>query len=80
MNSKDFIESTKKSLEILGFWTEEYKKSILSIIESNTSPEIIRDMYISDLVMNGDKVLIKWNKRLYPLNDDEMEKLFGKGK
>ena len=77
MNGKEFLEIHQNNMEILGFWDEDYKSSILRCVESRYQRDILREWGISDMVMNGDKVLIKWYKRHAPLSDEEMEKRFG---
>jgi hypothetical protein len=77
MNGKEFLEIHQNNMEILGFWDEDWKATILRVIESRYQKEIIREWGISDMVMNGEKVLLKWYKRYTPLSDEEMEKRFG---
>jgi hypothetical protein len=73
----DFLNIQKETMEILGFWDETYKASLIRVLESNYKRDIIKVWCISDLVMNGEKVLIKWNKRHAPLSEDEMIKRYG---
>ena len=80
MDGKEFLEIHQNNMEILGFWDEDWKSTILSVIESRYQKEIIREWGISDMVMNGEKVLLKWYKRYTPLSDEEMKKRFGEDK
>ncbi len=80
MNGKEFLEIHQNNMEILGFWDEDYKSSILKVLEARYNQNIIKEWGISDMVMNGDKVLLKWYKRYTPLSDEEIEKKFGLGK
>ena len=80
MNGKEFLEIHQNNMEILGFWDEDWKATILRVIESRYQKEIIREWGISDMVMNGEKVLLKWYKRYTPLSDEEMKKMFGEDK
>lgn len=77
MDGKEFLEMHQKHMDVLGFWDEGYKVSILRCIESRYHRGVIREWGISDMVMNGDKVLLKWFKRHAPLSDDEIIKRFG---
>jgi hypothetical protein len=77
MDGKEFLEIHQKNMGMLGFWDEDYKSSILRVIESRYNKEIIREWGISDMVMNSDKVLLKWFKRHAPLSDEEMTKRYG---
>ena len=40
--------------------------------------EIIREWTIVDLVFNGDKALVKWEKRYQPLTDEELKDNYGR--
>jgi hypothetical protein len=75
---KSFIDLQKDLMEVMGFWTEEYKSVILSSIEGNFKTEVIREFGISDLVVNGDKFLIKWYKRHRPLTNEELKEKYGR--
>lgn len=72
MKDDPFFEIHRKSLED-GFWTENYKKSIISLLENNYRREILINWFVSDIVINGDKVLLKWDKRIFPLTDEELK-------
>ena len=73
-----FLDIHKNSMEVLGFWTETYKKILIKTAESMYVAEIIREWCISDIVFNGDKVLLKWNKRYRLLTDEELKDQYGK--
>ena len=78
MEGKGFLDLHRELMETLGFWDEDYKASIIRLLESRYNRDIIREWGISDLVINGDKVLFKWYKRPSPLSDEEMIKRYGK--
>ena len=78
MENLDFLEIHQKSMETLGFWNEAYKKVVIGMIENGYKTEVIKDWCISDLVINGDKVLIKWNKRYRPLTEEELKEKYGR--
>lgn len=73
-----FLEVHKEGLEVLGFWTEEYRSSILHSLENRYKTEIIIEWGISDLLINGDKVLVKWYKRIQPLSKQELKDNYGR--
>ena len=77
MNGKEFLEIHQKNMEILGFWDEDYKSSLIKHIESRYNQEIIKEWGISDIMVNGDKVLLKWFKRHVNLSREEMIKRYG---
>lgn len=77
MNGKEFLELHQKNMEVLGFWDEDYKVSIMKVIETRYSQHIIKDWGISDITINDNKVLLKWFKRVTPLCREEMIKRFG---
>ena len=74
----DLLEIHKKSAEVLGFWEEQYKAVIIHQIENGYKTEILREWGISDMVMNGDKILFKFYKRFQPLTDDYLEQKYGR--
>ena len=69
----DFLEIHKSSMETLGFWSETYKSTAKLMIENSYLPEITKIWYVSDIVINNDKILIHWSKRLHPLTDEELK-------
>ncbi len=75
---KNFLDSHKEGLEILGFWTEHYRESIIAQIEQGYKTEVIREFGISDIVINEDKILLKWYKRFEPLTDEEINNNYGR--
>jgi hypothetical protein len=78
MSEFNFLEIHKNSMENLGFWEETYKKSVIQMIENGYKTEVIREWSISDLSINGDKILIKWAKRYRPLTKEELKEKYGR--
>jgi hypothetical protein len=78
MEDLNFLELHKSSMETLGFWDESYKKVVITMIESGYKTEVLKDWCISDLVVNGDKILLKWNKRYRPLTEEELKEKYGR--
>lgn len=74
----EFLELHKKGMKTLGFWTEEFRSVVNTMMETRYNTEIIREWIIVDLIFNGDKVLIKWKKRFEPLTDKELKKEYGR--
>ncbi len=62
----DFLEVHRQTPEQTNFWTEEFRSSVTAFLETWYKPEIIKQWQISDVVINGDKFLIKWSKRILP--------------
>jgi hypothetical protein len=62
----DFLEANRQMPNQFEFWSEEYRSSIIAFLETRYRPEIIKKWQISDVVINGDKFLIKWSKRIIP--------------
>lgn len=77
---KDFLQGHKDSLERLGFWEEEYRATFISLSESTYKIEILKKWGISDVIMNGDKVLIKWFKRPFELDNEQLMNKYGRTK
>ena len=78
MNGNEFLELHKEGMDKLGFWTEEYRSTLLMAIENKYKSEIIREWSICDFIANADKFLVKWVKRHNPLTDEEMTELYGR--
>lgn len=74
----DFLEIHKQSLNITGFWMEEYKGTIINLIESNYKTDVLKDYYIDDLTIVNNKVLLNWKKRYISLSPEEIEKKYGR--
>jgi hypothetical protein len=77
MEGKEFLDLQKENMDVLGFWDEDNKSSILRCIESRYQRSIIKDWGISDVIINGDKVLLKWFKRPSPMTNEEIIKKYG---
>jgi hypothetical protein len=73
----NFLESNKSIME-LGFWSEEYLSMLKLGIEIQYKTEVIREWYVADIVINGDKVLVKWKKRLHPLSDEQLNEKYNR--
>lgn len=74
----DLLEIHKQSLDLTGFWMEEYKGTIIAHIESNYKTVVLKDYYIDDLTIVNNKVLLNWKKRYIPLSHEEIEKKYGR--
>jgi hypothetical protein len=71
------LQVHKKTAETLGFWDEVYFSTLLRAMERQYLPEIIAQYYIADLIVHGNKVLIKWEKRLRTLTNEELKDIYG---
>lgn len=74
----DLLDIHKQSLDLTGFWMEEYKGTIINLIESNYKSDVLKDYYIDDLTIVNNKVLLNWKKRYIPLSPEEIEKKYGR--
>jgi len=74
----NFLETHKEGMKHLGFWAEEYKSSVLRSLELQYSTEVLREWTIVDLTFNGDKALAKWEKRTFPLTDQQLKEKYGR--
>jgi len=72
-----FLEGQQERMAVLGFWDETYKSTMIAQMEDMYKTEIITEWGISDIVINGDKVLLKWFKRHQPLDAEELKKRYG---
>ena len=73
-----FLEIQKSTMEVLGFWTENYRSTLIKQTELIFKTEVIKEWTITDIVMNGDKVLLKWNKRMFALSKEELKEQYGR--
>jgi len=73
-----FLEGQQERMAVLGFWDETYKSTMIAQMEDMYKTEIITEWGISDIVINGDKVLLKWFKRHQPLDAEELKKRYGR--
>ncbi len=71
-----FLQHAKDSLEITGIWDEIFKTTILKHMETMYKKEIVRKWGVSDMIVNGDKVLVKWYKRHEPLTDEALNRKY----
>jgi hypothetical protein len=78
MSKIDFLGIHKEAMDINGFWNESYKSVVIKSIELTYKSEVIREWCISDILMNGDKFLIKWEKRIIPLTDEQLKEKYGR--
>jgi hypothetical protein len=67
---EDAIEYTLQE----GFWDEINKTHLIKIIKSSYTKETIKEWNVSDVIISGEKVLIKHHKRDKPLTSEEIEK------
>jgi len=73
----DFCKLHADGMKVLGFWTEEYRATVISALEARYKPEIIRNYRISDFIAHGNKVLVKWQPRHTPLSDQDLKEEYG---
>lgn len=75
---KSFLEIQQDTMETLGFWSEIYKSTLMKNTELMYKTEIIREWGITDIVLNDNKFLIKWDKRVFPLTDEYLKEKYGR--
>lgn len=76
---KTFLELHKSMLDMTNsFWSEDYKRVIIQSIENRYKTDVLKEWGIEDIVINGDKVLLKWYKRYQPLTDEEIKDKYGR--
>lgn len=73
----EFIDSLKNS-PTFGYWDTINKSSMISILESNYTSEILKTLYIEDVIIHDGKTLINWKKRFRPLTDEEISEKYGR--
>ena len=78
MKEDDFLKSHQDSMTHSGIFDEHDKDFILRCITLRFNTEIIKNWYASDLIANGDKFIVKWTKRLFPLTKKELKEKYGR--
>lgn len=71
--NKTILEHHKNSLEILGFWDETSKNTLITSLLNIYNTETIKEYFIDDLIIKDEKVLVKWMKRFKPLTKEELK-------
>lgn len=75
---KTILDIHKESAEHLGFWDETHKRVLISAYEARFNTETLKKFAVSDIVMNGDKILVKWVPRHRELTDEEIKEKYGR--
>lgn len=74
----DWMKHTQGAMEVLGFWTEDRRSGLIKSMERSFVDDILREWLITDIIINGEKVLLKWAKRHIPLTDAEIREQYRK--
>lgn len=72
------LDVHKDGLETFGFWMEIYKETLIKLVAKMYKDEVLKEYYVSDVLLNGEKVLVKWHKRRSPLSDEELKETYGR--
>lgn len=75
---KTIFDFHEKKAEHLGFWDETYKGILISAYEARFNTETLKKFSVSDILINGDKVLVKWVPRHKELTDEEVKEKYGR--
>jgi len=59
------------------FWYETTKRALIHGIERYYNGEVLRTHGIKDVIISGDKYLLQWYKRVWPLTDSEIIEKYG---
>ena len=79
MENEDLLlDLHRENVQVLGFWDEIYKATVIASVECLYKSEVIKYWTITDIVINGDKCLTKWKKRFQPLTNKELKDKYGK--
>lgn len=70
-----FLDGQKKIAEHKIF-EEASESAIRNVIMRNRKREYIKEYYLSDLIMNGDKVILKWTRNYPSMSEQELDKFF----
>ncbi len=83
-------QPTKEEQKVLDEWNEmnasqtqhnvfytTYKSSLLRAIESHHKREIVKFWVLMDFIPKGDEYVLCWKKRVMPLDDEDLKKIYG---
>lgn len=72
----DFFSNMAEQQRLIGTYQEISCSMLILHMESTYKPEHIRNHAITKILPNGEHFLLKWEKRIIPLSDDQMAKRF----
>lgn len=68
----NIIKAISERNEILQTgWEEVRKATIIECVEAQYPKEVTKSHFVSDIIIEGDKALVKWHKRFQMLDEDE---------
>lgn len=73
---EDFLEKKKESIKVLGFLEEISYWSIKTMIMRSHKREFVRIFFLDSVIPNGEKYILKWEKRFTPLTEEELDKIY----
>lgn len=73
----DFVKSQTEYMNALGIYLEGYKTDLIRAYEVTHKDKILKDWYIAELLISGNKTIAKWKKRAQSLSIDEFKKEYG---
>lgn len=75
---KDFLTESSMRLMEREIYRDVYTSQVYSALMRTFKTEIIRYWEVTDVIFNGVKTIIKWEKRLEPLTDAELFEKYGR--
>ena len=72
------VEKHTLAYETFGIWDEMPIHTVLFAIMSIVNPTIVKEFEATEILKNGNKFLIKWEKRFIPLSEEQYKDKFKK--
>lgn len=71
-----FLESRKEVAEKIGFFEDVFTETIKNRIMKSYKRGFIEQYYLARVVIDGDKTILDWRKRLIPASKEQIDKIF----
>ncbi len=75
-NKDDILLQNHIAKSQIEFWDERDKQSLIQSFMATYRKEVVMTWLIVDIVINGDKILLKWKKRIIPLTEQDYKDKF----
>lgn len=75
-NMNEFLENKKNYMENVGYLDEISTRTLRNLVMLGHTREFVKIYYLDRITIDGDKTILKWDKRLLPLSEDDLNKLY----
>lgn len=75
-NLKEFLVNQAERIEKVGFLEEAYTSSIKNKIMRGYRKGFIQQYYLDKIIPDGDRTILKWEKRMFPLTPEQLKEFY----